>query len=39
MSEANLRNASVGMSTGDWAALTSEWRKAGKLQGVKFDLV
>ncbi|KAJ5924910.1 hypothetical protein N7454_007549 [Penicillium verhagenii] len=39
MSEANLRNASVGMSTGEWAALTNAWRKDGKLQGMKFDLV
>ncbi|OGE55044.1 hypothetical protein PENARI_c005G02402 [Penicillium arizonense] len=37
ISQANLRNASVGMSTGDWAALTAAWRIDGRMEGVEFD--
>lgn len=37
MSEANLRGASVGLSTPDWDAITAAWRKQGKLEGLEFN--
>ncbi|KAL4939231.1 hypothetical protein BDV06DRAFT_225202 [Aspergillus oleicola] len=37
ISEANLRNASVGMATADWANLAAEWRTDGTLAGLEFD--
>ncbi|KAL3474458.1 Neopentalenolactone D synthase [Aspergillus californicus] len=37
ISATNLRSAPVGMATGDWGALTAQWRAEGNMEGLEFD--